>query len=822
VTLHRPELLAEPHHQALEVLCARALERGDWTAAYRLADRRCRISPLADAHCFVLRAEALYRLGEKSAAIDDLLEAIHIAPDDVSANRRLLAWGAPSQQASAAKVLVDCDRDVRGQKDAIAVLRACGKTAVASLRVYDDVVEGWAAWRGDAQLRLTMTDGQNRIERLLDADPRHPLSLEFGCAAGFQLRRGPAPQSISVLAGDEVLAAVRSGRDVQPAIPTPRARRPDDASVTVIVPVYGDYGATKLCLDSLLAHFAPSRHRLIVVNDASPDPRIHAMLAELVGRRNVRVLTNSSNLGFVGAVNRALGEVEQGDVLLLNADTVVPEGFIERLGAAAQSAPDIATVTPLSNNGEFTSFPVPNRPNPIDGLDITEIDRVAAAVNAGRIVDIPNGIGFCLYITRACLDAVGRLSDSYCRGYLEDVDFCLRARQHGLRNVCATSVYVGHAGSRSFGEHKRPLVVRNLKIVEQRFPTYRVECADFMRADPLRSARQVIEASLIAARPGGMLLVTGDGAVAEVARARARRLAREDARPVLVLDVQYRADRIVARLRGSDDAAPQSIDLALPMESDALLRTLRQLGLSRIELFDLARLPRALVEGLRTLRVPYDLFLAHTDLGLDDVSVKVPASNESQAPFWRGILAGAEHVLVPEAAAEWFAGTLGRGGIKQLSNAAPRRRPRVRGVVRRVCRVGLVAVRGCAQEHNLMRAMTMRLARAGLDIVVVGSTHDELALMRAGAFVTGTVSAAELMQLCRWYGLERLVVCMTRPLFGHPIVESVASCPIPAASFDWTNGECPSRQEDLALNPSLSIDEIIGALLAWLGRSPLP
>ena len=104
MTLHRPDLLAEPHHQALEVLCARALDRGDWNAAYRLADRRCRIRPLADAHCFVLRGEALYRMGKRSAAIEDVLEAIYIAPDDVSANRRLLAWGTPSQQASAAKV----------------------------------------------------------------------------------------------------------------------------------------------------------------------------------------------------------------------------------------------------------------------------------------------------------------------------------------------------------------------------------------------------------------------------------------------------------------------------------------------------------------------------------------------------------------------------------------------------------------------------------------------------------------------------------------------------------------------------------------------
>ena len=60
------------------------------------------------------------------------------------------------------------------------------------------------------------------------------------------------------------------------------------------------------------------------------------------------------------------------------------------------------------------------------------IDAIAAKVNAGRIIDIPNGTGFCLYITRECLDAVGLLSEDFYRGYVEDVDFCLHARAKGI------------------------------------------------------------------------------------------------------------------------------------------------------------------------------------------------------------------------------------------------------------------------------------------------------------------------------------------------------------------------------------------------------
>ena len=82
-------------------------------------------------------------------------------------------------------------------------------------------------------------------------------------------------------------------------------------------------------------------------------------------------------------------------------------------------------MTPLSNNGEETSFPVANKLNPLGSIDeVLAIDAIAAAVNAGRVVDIPNGTGFCLYVTRECLDAVGSLSEDFYRGYVEDVDFC--------------------------------------------------------------------------------------------------------------------------------------------------------------------------------------------------------------------------------------------------------------------------------------------------------------------------------------------------------------------------------------------------------------
>ncbi len=193
---------------------------------------------------------------------------------------------------------------------------------------------------------------------------------------------------------------------------------------------------------------------MVIVDDAGPDPAIKSLLASYSERGGVDLLENPFNLGFVGSVNRALLNCPRGDILLLNADAILPPGAIDRLSRAAHTAANIGTVTPLSNNGEFTSFPVPFGPLPCpDEATIAAIDAAAQRVNDRTIIDLPNGVGFCLYIKDACRQAIGLLNDAdFVDGYLEEVDYCLRAAEAGFRNVCACDIYVGHVGGTSFGD----------------------------------------------------------------------------------------------------------------------------------------------------------------------------------------------------------------------------------------------------------------------------------------------------------------------------------------------------------------------------------
>src|ERR1700754_2015187 len=84
-----PLLVGSRSYIALERLAAQALTAQDFTAAFKYADRRCRVGPPPPAPGSVPRAEAAWRLGRGEAPLADLAEALLVDPSDLDANRRM-------------------------------------------------------------------------------------------------------------------------------------------------------------------------------------------------------------------------------------------------------------------------------------------------------------------------------------------------------------------------------------------------------------------------------------------------------------------------------------------------------------------------------------------------------------------------------------------------------------------------------------------------------------------------------------------------------------------------------------------------------------
>ncbi|HWT15793.1 MAG TPA: glycosyltransferase family 2 protein [Patescibacteria group bacterium] len=263
---------------------------------------------------------------------------------------------------------------------------------------------------------------------------------------------------------------------------------------TILVPVYNAVAATRACLAALARSVAPET-KILLIDDASTDPDISPLLDAFVATRpNARLLRHRKNLGFIRSVNRGMNEVAD-DVLLLNSDTLPTPGFLDRIQACAALDARIASVTPFSNNAEICSFPRFCRANPVP--TDPEGEAAAFAIEADTGIDLPTAVGFCMWMRRAAIAAVGDFdAATFGRGYGEENDWCLRAAGHGWRHVLCPSAYVAHVGSASFSTTGERPGGENLKRLIARYPGYNAQVADFIARDPLAAVRARVAARL--------------------------------------------------------------------------------------------------------------------------------------------------------------------------------------------------------------------------------------------------------------------------------------------------------------------------------------
>lgn len=260
--------------------------------------------------------------------------------------------------------------------------------------------------------------------------------------------------------------------------------------IEVIVPVYNAADDLARCVDSVLASTAGA-YRLVLIDDASPDPAIRACFERLAAREllHLQLLRNDTNLGFTGTANRGLRE-SLGDVVLLNSDTLVSPGWLDALRRCAAADPTIGTITPFSNNAEICSYPdfCRNNPWPEDG-EADAIRQQLARAAVPSYPDLPTGVGFCLFIRRRLIDAIGVFDPAFGHGYGEENDYCLRAAKAGFRNVLCDDAFVVHLGERSFQGRKAELGQQNMQLLLERHPEYLELVQAYIATDPLRPIR---------------------------------------------------------------------------------------------------------------------------------------------------------------------------------------------------------------------------------------------------------------------------------------------------------------------------------------------
>ncbi len=267
----------------------------------------------------------------------------------------------------------------------------------------------------------------------------------------------------------------------------------------VVLAVHGPSPDLQRCLSAVERHTRFDRHRLLVVADG-PLPegpeRLVAGMAERLPRAVVR-LAHPERRGYPAAANTGI-RASGRDVVLLNSDTEVTEGWLEKLHQAAYSASDVATATPFSNNATICSLPRFLEENLVPaGHTVDSFGALVERVSPRLYPVLPTGVGFCLYVKREVLETVGLLDEgAFGLGYGEEDDLCQRAARRGYRHVLDDATFVYHAGRGSFGAEGRGRARRAERVLARRHPAFLPAVARFIREDPLRPLRERVLAAL--------------------------------------------------------------------------------------------------------------------------------------------------------------------------------------------------------------------------------------------------------------------------------------------------------------------------------------
>lgn len=214
--------------------------------------------------------------------------------------------------------------------------------------------------------------------------------------------------------------------------------------LSIIVVSYNARTDLERCLESLAAAPPAASHETIVVDNASSDGSVG-----VVRDAGVRLIEAGANVGFARANNLGIRASSGVNVLLLNSDTIVPPGAIDRMLAEFPRDPSVAVIGPKLVDAD-------GRPELSFGPMIGPINELRQQWRAARRVAALTGVrrypdwvsGACLLVRRADAEAVGLLDERFFM-YTEDVDFCASIRARGRRILFLPDVEVIHLRGRS-------------------------------------------------------------------------------------------------------------------------------------------------------------------------------------------------------------------------------------------------------------------------------------------------------------------------------------------------------------------------------------
>lgn len=224
--------------------------------------------------------------------------------------------------------------------------------------------------------------------------------------------------------------------------------------VSLVIPTRDKVELLRMCVESIFERTSYPSFEVVVVDNQSSDRAALAYLAELERRDRVRVLRYDAPFNYSAINNWAVSQCDGAVVGLLNNDIEVISGdWLDEMVSHAMR-PEVGAV------GAMLYYP--NDTIQHAGV-VLGVHGVAGHLYAGmprgyaghggraRVVQSLSAVtGACLVVRRAVYERAGGLEESLQVAF-NDIDFCLRLREAGYRNIWTPDAELYHHESASRG-----------------------------------------------------------------------------------------------------------------------------------------------------------------------------------------------------------------------------------------------------------------------------------------------------------------------------------------------------------------------------------
>ena len=275
---------------------------------------------------------------------------------------------------------------------------------------------------------------------------------------------------------------------VRYAIPTPQPL------VSLIIPTRNGLHLLKRCVDSILFKTVYKNYEIIIVDNGSDDQEILRYFGQLAENKKVHLLRDDSPFNYSALNNVAVKKALGTYVGLINNDLEVisPEWLDEMVGIAIQ--PGVGAVgarlwypdNTLQHGGVITGLLT------LAGHAHKKLPRGQFGYFARACItqSVSAVTGACLVIKKSTYNKVGGLDEKNLKVAFNDVDFCLKVRQAGYRNVWTPYAELYHHESASRGQEDTPEKKRRF---QQEILHMHTCWGELLRSDPAYSLNLTLD-----------------------------------------------------------------------------------------------------------------------------------------------------------------------------------------------------------------------------------------------------------------------------------------------------------------------------------------